>query len=70
VSPNSAYAEVYSIQHYVIKFVSDLQQAVAYPVNATFSTNKTDSHDIIEKLLKVALKIKTLTHLCSDLKLQ
>ena len=26
VSSNSAYGEVYSIQHYVIKFVSDLRQ--------------------------------------------
>jgi hypothetical protein len=36
--------EVYSIQHYVIKFVSD-----------STSTNKTDRHDITEILLKVAL---------------
>jgi hypothetical protein len=26
MSPNSSYGEVYSIQHYVIKFVSDLRQ--------------------------------------------
>jgi hypothetical protein len=36
-------------------------------INATFSTNKTDSHDIIEILLKVALNTKTLTRLFSDL---
>ena len=36
--------EMYSIQHYVIKFVSDLRQV-----------NKTDRHDITVILLKVAL---------------
>ena len=43
--------EVYSIQHYVIQFVSDLRQfgALVSP------TNKTDRHDIAEILLKVAL---------------
>ena len=35
---------MYSIQHYVIKFVSDLRQV-----------NKTDRHDITVILLKVAL---------------
>jgi len=30
VSSNSAYGEVYSIQHYVIKFVSDLQQVSGF----------------------------------------
>jgi len=48
--------EVYSIQHYVIKFVSDLRQVGWFshgtPVT---STNKTDLHDITEILLKVAL---------------
>jgi hypothetical protein len=44
--------EVYSIQHYVIKFVSDLRQVWFFPVS---STNKTDRHDITEILLKVAL---------------
>ena len=39
---------MYSIQHYVIKFVSDLQQVV-------YATNKTDHHDITEIFLKVAL---------------
>jgi hypothetical protein len=37
------------IQHYVIKFVSNLLQA------EFFSTNKTDRHDIADILLKVAL---------------
>ena len=42
------------VQHYVIKFVSDLRQwfSLGPPVS---STNKTDHHDITELLLKVAL---------------
>ena len=40
--------EVYSIQHYVIMFVIDLWRSVVS------STNKTDHHNIIEILLKVA----------------
>ena len=40
-------------QHYVIKFVSDLQQSQWFsPVS---STNKTDCYEITEILLKVAL---------------
>jgi len=54
--------EVYSIQHYVIKFVSDLGQVSGFlwgtPVS---SINKTDCHDITEILLKVALNTITLT---------
>jgi len=54
--------EVYSIQHYVIKFVSDLRQVgdflrVLTPVS---STNKIERHDITEILLKVALNTITL----------
>jgi len=45
-----------AIQHYVIKFVSDLLQISGFLVS---STNKTDRHDIIEILLKVALKHHT-----------
>jgi len=45
-----------------MKFVSDLRQLGGFlrilPVS---STHKTDSHDIIEILLNVALNIKTLT---------
>jgi len=51
VSSNPVHGKVYLIQHYVIKFVSDLQQ-VGTPVS---STNKTDRHDITEILFKVAL---------------
>ena len=56
--------EVYSIQHYVIKFVSDLQQVCGFLRQGTLvsSTNKTDRHDITEILLKVALNTITLTH--------
>ena len=47
-------AEVYSIQHYEIKFVSDLWQVDGF---LRFFTNKTDHHDITETLVKVALII-------------
>ena len=57
VSSNPDHYEVYSIQHYAIKFVYDLLQvggsSSGSPVS---STNKTDSHDIPEMLLKVTLK--------------
>ena len=47
---------MYSIRHYEIKFVSDLQQVGGFlrgtPVS---STKKTDSHDVTEILLKVTL---------------
>ena len=53
---NSVHGEMYSIQHYVIKFVGYLRQVgvffLAIPV---FLTNKTDRHDITEIVLKVAL---------------
>ena len=52
VSLNPAHGEVYSIQHYVLKFVSDLRQ-VGGPVS---SINKTACHNITEILLKVVLK--------------
>ena len=49
------HGEVYSIQHYVIKFVSDLRQVgVFFPSTLVSSYNKTDRHDITEILLKVA----------------
>jgi hypothetical protein len=47
VSSNPVHGKVYSIQYYVIKFVSDLRQVSGFlwvlPVS---STNKTDCHDI------------------------
>jgi hypothetical protein len=43
-----------SIQHCVIKFVSDLRQIGLYsPCSPVPSTNKTDRHDITEIVLKV-----------------
>ena len=56
VSSNLGHGEVYSIQLYVIKFVSDLQQVSDFPVS---STNKTNSYNIAEILLKVALNTIT-----------
>ena len=45
-----------SIQHYVIKFVSDLRQVGGFLLVLRFSSaNKTDHHDITEILLKVTL---------------
>jgi hypothetical protein len=47
-----------SVQHYVIKFVSDLWQVSGFlPGPPVSSTNKTDRHDITKILLKVALNI-------------
>jgi hypothetical protein len=47
------HGEVYSIQHYLIKFVSDLRQVGGF--RWVSSTNKTDHHGAFEILLKVAL---------------
>jgi hypothetical protein len=48
--------KVYSIQHYVIKFVSDLRQLGGVHQVLRFPPpNKTDHHDIAEIFLKVAL---------------
>jgi hypothetical protein len=44
------------VQHYAIKFVSDLRQVGGFLWVLRFSsTNKTDRHDITDILLKVAL---------------
>ena len=60
VSSNPVHCEVHSIQHYVIKFVSDLRQVWFSQGTPISPTNKTDSHDITKILLKVALSaIKT-----------
>ena len=48
---SSSWCEVNLIQHYVIKYVSDLRQVSGYlRVLKNSSTNKTDSHDITEIL--------------------
>ena len=52
-SSNPSHDEVYSIQHYLIKFVSDLRQVGGF--RWVSSTNKTDLHGAFEILLKVAL---------------
>ena len=44
--------EVYSIQHYVIKFVSDLWQIWFSPGTPVSSTNKTGCHNIVESGVK------------------
>jgi hypothetical protein len=61
-SSKPAYGEVYSIQHYVIKFVSDLRKVGGFLRGTPFSSvNKTDCHDITEILLKVVLSTIALT---------
>jgi hypothetical protein len=56
VSLKPIQGEVYSIQHYVMKFVSDLRQVSGFlPSTPVSSTNKTDRHDITEIFLKVSL---------------
>ena len=43
VSSNPVNDEVYSIQHYVIKFISDLQEVSGFSLDTPVSsTNKTD----------------------------
>ena len=52
---------VYSIQHYVMKFASDLRQGRWFSQGTPVSsTNKTACHDITEILLKVELN--TINH--------
>ena len=55
--------QVYLIQHFVIKFCQWLAAGGCFsPGIPVSSTNKTDCHDIIEILLKVALNITNLIH--------
>ena len=68
VSLNSAHGEVYLIQHYAIKFVSDLRQVGSFLSSPVSSTNKTERHDITEILLKVALNAINQTHFAFNLK--
>jgi magnesium-transporting ATPase (P-type) len=63
VSSSPVHGEVYSLQHYVIRFIdNDLQQVCGflkdYPVS---SANKSDHHHIAEILLKVVLNTITIT---------
>jgi len=64
VSSNPAHDDVYSIQHYVIKSVSDLRQVGGTPGTLVSATNKTDRRYMTEKLLKVVLNTITLTLIC------
>jgi hypothetical protein len=65
MSSNSVHGEVYSIQHYVIKFVSDLKQVSGFLRVLLFPPPiKTDSHDITEILLKEELNTINQTMLC------
>ena len=50
MSLNPAHGDVYSIQYYVIKFVSDLRQVS--------STSKTDHHDMTGILIIVESGVK------------
>ena len=60
VNSTPAHGEVYSIQHYMIKFVSDVQEVSGFSLGTPVSSiNKTYCHDITEILLKVALSTKT-----------
>ena len=56
VCSSPVHDEVYSIQHYVIKFVSDLRQVYGFLWAPVSSINKTEHHNILEIMLKVALK--------------
>jgi hypothetical protein len=60
VTLNPAHGEVYSIQHCVIKFVSDMQQVGGFPPGySVSSTNKTDRHDVCTfSLIKVRFSHK------------
>jgi hypothetical protein len=62
VSSNATTGKVYySIQLYVIKFVSDLWQVSGFlQILLVSTTNKTDHHNITEIFLKVALNTITL----------
>jgi hypothetical protein len=54
MSLDPAHGEIYSIQHYLVNFVSDLRQVGGFIRVLRFSfTNKIDRHDITEILLKV-----------------
>jgi len=67
VNSNPIHVEVYSIQYYVIKFVSDFAKGQWFSAGTPVSsTNKTDLHNITEILLKVTLNTINQTFLCSD----
>ena len=54
MSLNPAHGDIYSIEHYVVNFVSDLRQVSGFIWVVRFPfTNKIDRHDITEIFLKV-----------------
>ena len=55
MSSNPVHGDAYSIQQYVMTFVSDLRQVGGF--RRVSSTNKTDRYDLNEKLLQVTLNI-------------
>ena len=61
----SLHDKVYSIQHYVIKFVRLAAGPWFSPGTTVSSINKTDCHDITEILLKVTLSIIKPTNQCT-----
>ena len=64
VSSNLVHGEVYSILHYVIKFVSDLRHVGGFLRVLWFPPpiiKKTDRYDITDILFKVAINTITLT---------
>ena len=71
MSSNLAHGEVYSIQNYVIKFVSDLRQVGGFLSVLWFPPpTKRDRQDITETLLQVALStITRILILCNMLPL-
>ena len=57
MSSKPVHANVYSIQHYVIKFVSDLGQVCVFFPGTVISSNiKTDHHDITENIVESGVK--------------
>ena len=67
VSLNPVHGEVYSIQHYVIKFVRDLRQVSGFLEVLRFHPlSKTDCQDITEILLKVVLNTINQTKLINN----
>jgi hypothetical protein len=60
VRSNPTHGEMYSLQHYVIKFVRLAASQWISLHTPVSSINKTDRHDITEILLKVVLN--TITH--------
>ena len=67
VSLNHVLGEVYSIQHYVIKFLSDLRQVGGFLwVLRYHPLSKANRHDITEILLKVVLNTINQTKLINN----